>query len=508
MVHALPSAGMPGQVAGLASWAGAHVGDIVLESDGVARTIAAYVPRDTSGVQFVSTLASEALPVARTRAGISHVAQASLLDARTGAWHVSSLVDANGSPIRFDVTGAIRQDWDAARFEVRHVDVGSVHGESVEFPVHHAIWEATYASAPAKLGLPAVHTEAAKAALKAASAGTTTNAAQLLGISAARASERGAKLEPLRTVPAALADRPIATGSLGYDDVRYETFLDSQQAVSIPGDLDLAQRMARRLSIAREGQAVGVFSDGADSWIAGPLTRRARADDGVAGWGPTAPLHDFSPISMATSAPELEMIVRPTFTVARDTTGFTHWFSKVDSIPEAVTLRRHLQELPEHAQVQALEQRVAQLDDELKHASWIRRGSVTKAKDQAVSELAAARSARDSAVQEIIGPAGRSLLGETEEWMARGLPYRLRDLEQVPEGMDLHQAVNAARRASASSASTGTVVLEGLDGTLWRGTIDVGPDQVMEARFSDSVRAATVGGRTFQWDAAGALSGA
>lgn len=517
-VRAVSSAAMPGRLSGPPAWVGSHIGDLLLETDGATKSIPAFIPKDLSRIQYVGHLATEAATVARASAGTTHVAQAALKDARTGAWHVSSLVDEHGSQIRFDTHGALEQTWDDASLAVRHQDLGAVYGETTEFPVKDEMLEAMIETPRVgRLDLPLVHTGEAKRALAAAQQGTTTNLAEIVGRSGSRASEGIARLEPLGSPPAALVESPVVT-SHGWRHEQTETYIDAAKAYTINGPIDVAQRSARRLSTQLQGQEVGVLRNGQDSWIIAPLTSRSGRPHtyqrenshhidavGDVMFGRREPTKGTY-LEHASTAPELERLVTPD--------GIRTAQDEAIELLEPAALKRAMAELPVHERIRVLEQEQATVREQLADAGWFRRGSLERSDARLESTLAGLREERRQSIDGMLSKIGPHLLSEFDEWAARGVRRSLRNVTEQPADLTYEAVVNLARRDSQSSAKHGTVVIEGIDGRLWTGTLDVTPNELRvghgndngPVRFSESVRAVSVGGRTAQWDAAGAAT--
>lgn len=537
-IEAFANAGMPGRLNSGAAWAGIHVGDIVLTSAGAAdHRIAAYIPKHTSddlqaiggmidGVREPS-LPSDAAAVARRRVDTMRTAQAAVKDAETGVWHVSSLVDDADRPIRFDALAGLEELRTTARFEPSEqgrIVVGSVHGEQVEFPVDGDMLEAFITHPkPQVPGLPAVHTRAGQLALDAADRGTVSHLAGVQDLAAHRASEAAAdirevaQLDGLRAIPAALRDTPVIQRSDYMTTGRaYETYIDADSALHLRGDEGRAFRAARRMSMGADGQLIGGFQIGpADNWLIAPLlersgqppTKLARAFAGMvhtaAGpvpWGELQP-QIVAPGQSSSLAPELKFLAHPA--------GIDDpRHGRVVSLPEPAAVAAQILGLPVHAAIEQVEQRAASVAEQLEHSSWLRARSLNRTAADLEVQLNALRDERDQATRKIVDEASPGMLSEPEEWTSRGSAYNLRDIARVPRGEQYEQVVNAEVAASSASSTSGRVVLQDVQGMLHTAAVDVSPADLLEiasynVRFSQSLMAMTVGGRTVAWNASG-----
>jgi hypothetical protein len=539
---ATPIATMASNGAGVDAWLGRRVGQLVLDAGTPAeRSIDAFLPKDRAAIQYVGMLPAEAVNVARPRAVSFMQAQTTLQDARDGVWYVAGLHDAAGAPIRYDEAGAIRQAWQAARFDTNHVAAGSVHGEASEFFLRPDLEQELMRSeigASMLEHVSPVSTGGAEVALAAAERGGTSMAAPVRASWLPSVHRPVLDLEPLDGLPASIKDQVVHehAGS-AWKDQRFIR-ASGEGARTATGSIDDVLRAARVMSVEHGGQAIGVFEIGPDEYA---LTRlvgsRFENDATTPISGATVARFAYSDSGVMSRAPEAKMVVGPTAyatkgrshevwdparaarEAAKHDTASNQTSSDVDRLTELVDTKQ--------ARATEIESRLAQ--DSVPRRDRRRLGKELESLRYSMAyhgrELETAqrglenrRAVARAELAKVVDSVDRVGLPERDEWVAHagflpdGSP-RLRDIRPLADGATYETELRGARRTAAGSATEGVVLLRGLDGTYSRASYSVTPDELLtlakggvyRGPFSGAVRAITVGGRTVQWDDAGRI---
>jgi hypothetical protein len=299
---------------------------------------------------------------------------------------------------------------------------------------------------------------------------------------------------------------------------------------SAAGSLDDVRKLARRYSIELGGQQVAAFQNGTDQYLLAPIKNGRN--------GRPIVLDEVS--GLIRENPEARFVTGPDGGIGSGIRpSYESRAAGLDPSRAAQRLRVLQRQLdapvPEHitklqAQHDANVARIAAIDTELEHAGLRERMALRKERrsleyatqsstwnlTQDTRAYERERTALETEFEEVSTFVERFQLPEREEWVAlagfaNGTP-RLRELAQAEPGVAYEELVRAARESSFRTDTTAGVVLRANDGTLWTGTFDASPDDVLKMAQLDSrhryashdrptaaMRAISGGGRTVQW---------